>query len=148
MAQTFQNGMTTVKAPGMLAAGAIRLKMNNTGTPTIIQGNEWFVSALGGNVTSTTNTNAAVATITLDAAMVGLAHMTAEYFDDAQTGNYCTFGNANNVGTSNNVSFKVGFFLAAGTAMTAAQVNTNAVVFSVNFWWVTSNVSGGQGEGV
>lgn len=119
-----------VKTPGigMVLAG-LKLQYNNTGTPKVLAGSELLAN--GGSVTSTTNTNAAILTVTLNCSILDVTWMEADMRDDGQTGGYVTHGNITSEATSTFLSFKIGYFSNTGAAVTGANVNANSTVVGV-----------------
>jgi hypothetical protein len=141
MAYQQTGSVTKSTSVDTMFSAPLKIQMGATATPTILAGKEILGGA--GSVVASTSGNALL-TVTLNCPILDVPWVQAEYRDDAQTGNYCTVGNISHEASSSLLSFKVGFFLAAGTAMTASQVNTNAVVVGINLVFRNTNANTGS----
>lgn len=139
----YQQSGSIVKTPQIdhTFVTPIKFKFANAaaGTVTVLAGAE-----IVNTITSTTNTNNCVITVTLNCSLPDVEYATSEYRDDGQAGFWCSTGNITGEATSNACTFKVAVWAAGGTQVTTNNVNANAAVIACEL--IFRNQSIGKGD--
>lgn len=126
---------------GQTFVGLIKFKFTSATAVTVLRGAE-----LVNTISVTTNTNAAVATVTLNCGVWDVEDVGSDFRDDGQAGYWTTVGNVTGEGSANSnasTTFKVAFFNATGATVTTANLNANSAVCSAYVYFLTQNLDKG-----
>ena len=126
---------------GQTFIGLIKFKFTSATAVTVLRGAE-FVNT----ISVTTNTNAAVATVTLNCGCWDVVDVGADFRDDGQAGFWTSVGNITGEGSANSnaaTAYKIAFFNAGGSMVTTSNLNANSAVCSTYVFFQTQNLDKG-----